>query len=86
MFSLIVGTVALSIYMDMPDPNDPANDKDGHGGHTRGQNSVGLRLLVLLLVLGQWIAVGWYSLSYIPYAQDTVISCVKRGVGCCWRE
>uniref|UniRef100_A0A6B2LLI6 Vesicle transport protein n=1 Tax=Arcella intermedia TaxID=1963864 RepID=A0A6B2LLI6_9EUKA len=33
--------------------------------------------LVILLVVVQWLAFAWYSLSYIPFAQ----SCVKKAVG-----
>ena len=34
-------------------------------------------LAVLLMLLVQFIALGWYCLSYIPYGREFVISCMR---------
>ena len=38
-------------------------------------------ILVLLSVCVQFCALLWYSLSYIPYGRETVMSCCKKSVG-----
>jgi hypothetical protein len=38
-------------------------------------------LLLLLLMLVQFAASIWYTLSYIPYGRRTVTKCVKRQLG-----
>ena len=45
-----------------------------------GYEGAGKTPLVLLSVLVQFLALVWYTLSYIPFARDMVLSCLK---GCC---
>eukprot|EP01031_Cornospumella_fuschlensis_P037256 gene37256-45227_t len=40
-----------------------------------------LVLLVLSIVL-QFLALTWYTLSFIPFARDLVASCLSRSCGC----
>jgi hypothetical protein len=35
----------------------------------------------VLMVVAQWIAATWYSISYIPFARQAVLSCCKSSVG-----
>lgn len=39
--------------------------------------------LVLILVLIQFLAMTWYSLSYIPYARDAVMKCFESCLNWC---
>ncbi|OWY98986.1 Vesicle transport protein [Phytophthora megakarya] len=38
-------------------------------------------LLVLLSVLVQFMALVWYTLSYVPYGRSIALSCCKRALG-----
>jgi hypothetical protein len=40
----------------------------------------GKGLVLLLLMLCQYAAIGWYILSYIPFARDAVIGWCRRFV------
>jgi Got1/Sft2-like family len=35
-------------------------------------------LLLFLLMIGQYIAITWYCLSYIPYAREFLSNCCRR--------
>jgi len=41
----------------------------------------GRTLLILILVLIQWLAIIWYTLSYIPFARQGAMSCMRRCIG-----
>ena len=45
-----------------------------------GYEGGGKTVLVLLSVLTQFLALVWYTLSYIPFARDMVLGCMKS---CC---
>ena len=38
--------------------------------------------LVILSVLAQFMALIWYTLSYIPYGRNIALACLKRGCRC----
>mmetsp|Transcript_7148 Transcript_7148/g.14748 ORF Transcript_7148/g.14748 Transcript_7148/m.14748 type:complete len:210 (-) Transcript_7148:2191-2820(-) len=38
-------------------------------------------LLLLLLMLGQYVAITWYCLSYIPFARQFVMNCCLKMMG-----
>ena len=38
----------------------------------------GLRVLLLLLVIFQYVAMTWYTLSYVPYGQSATKKCLKK--------
>ncbi len=42
-----------------------------------GYEGGGKTVLVLLSVVVQFLALVWYTLSYIPFARDMVLSCMK---------
>lgn len=38
----------------------------------------GQSFLLIMLLLCQYVSTAWYCLSYIPFAQDAVMSCIRR--------
>jgi hypothetical protein len=38
-------------------------------------------IATILLVVAQWVAGMWYSISYIPFARQAVMSCCQNSVG-----
>jgi hypothetical protein len=41
----------------------------------------GKALLLLILMVAQYISIGWYTISYIPFAQEAVSNYLARFVG-----
>ncbi|TPX49505.1 hypothetical protein SeLEV6574_g01412 [Synchytrium endobioticum] len=37
--------------------------------------------IIIILVFAQWVALIWYSASYIPFARDAIRACVTRVFG-----
>lgn len=47
-----------------------------YGGHISYRT-----LLLVLCIISQFLALCWYTLSFIPFARDIVLTCIKEG--CC---
>ena len=43
----------------------------------------GRTMAVLLMVVTQWMALVWYTLSYIPYGQKMALTLLKKCFGWC---
>lgn len=39
-----------------------------------------IKIVILLLILTQFLALTWYSLSFIPYARTLITKCFKKAV------
>jgi len=39
------------------------------------------KILALLFTVIQFLAMTWYSISYIPYARDAIVSCCNKMIG-----